>query len=169
VIASPISHNRSRSRQPSKATLLGALLTVVVITTACGSGATGSTGTPTTGASSTTPAIATSSPPGSSPSSSPAAGGDLAGTWTGQYSGDFQGTFTLTWTESGSKLQGTIDLSSLGGSVPINGTVNGNDISFGTVGSTAITYTGSVSGDSMSGQYQVEGQGGGSWSASKTA
>jgi hypothetical protein len=43
-------------------------------------------------------------------------------------------------------------------------------ISFGTVGSQAITYSGSVSGDSMSGTYKVQtpnGSVGGSWSATK--
>ena len=56
------------------------------------------------------------------------------------------------------------------GSLDINGTVNGGTISFGTVGSQAITYSGSVSGDSMSGTYEVQsggGSAGGSWSATK--
>ena len=42
------------------------------------------------------------------------------------------------------------------GADDINGTVNGGTISFGTVGSQAITYSGSVSGDSMSGTYKVQ-------------
>jgi hypothetical protein len=47
--------------------------------------------------------------------------------------------------------------------------VNGDAISFGTVGSgTAITYSGTVSGNSMSGTYKVNGQGGGPWSATKS-
>ena len=36
----------------------------------------------------------------------------LSGTWSGQYSGGYNGTFTLNWTQSGSKLTGTIKLSS---------------------------------------------------------
>ncbi len=54
--------------------------------------------------------------------------------------------------------------------MPINGTVHGNAIRFGTVGSTAITYSGTVSGSSMSGTYQLHttsGTPGGPWSASK--
>jgi hypothetical protein len=52
----------------------------------------------------------------------------------------------------------------------INGTVAGGRIQFGTVGSQAITYTGSLSGNSMSGQYKVAGGAGGSgaWSATRT-
>jgi hypothetical protein len=93
----------------------------------------------------------------------------LSGTWDGQYSGTFTGTFTLHWTQGGSTLSGTIRLSTVGGTVPIHGTVTNGNINFGTVGSTVITYTGSVSGNSMSGHYQVGGGTGGSgpWKATK--
>ncbi len=106
------------------------------------------------------------------PNPSTAAGGGmtgaLSGKWTGKYSGTYQGTFVLVWHESGSTLSGTINLSSVGGAMAINGTVSGDTIQFGTVGSTAITYTGKVSGNSMSGTYQVgNGTGSGSWSANK--
>jgi hypothetical protein len=48
--------------------------------------------------------------------------------------------------------------------------VQGDTIRFGTVGSQAITYSGSVSGSSMSGTYQVgSGAGSGSWSAAKAS
>ena len=100
--------------------------------------------------------------------SSPAAAVDLSGTWSGQYDGAFNGTFTLTWTQSNSKLTGSIKLST-DGTVNLNGVVTGNSIRFGTVGSTAITYSGTVSGDSMSGTYQVGGATGGNWSAAKTS
>lgn len=90
----------------------------------------------------------------------------LAGTWTGQYGGAFSGTFTIQWTQSGSKLDGTIALSNPKGTYSINGTVNGSALSFGAVG-VGATYTGSVSGKSMSGTYSSP-RGGGSWSASKT-
>ena len=76
----------------------------------------------------------------------------------------------LDWQQSGSNLSGTIKLSSESGTDDVNGTVNGGTISFGTVGSQAITYSGSVSGDSMSGTYKVQtpnGSVGGSWSATK--
>src|SRR3954466_1331387 len=73
------------------------------------------------------------------------AGGSLTGTWSGTYGGDYHGTFTLHWTQTRSKLTGTINLSSVG-KTNITGNVRGSTISFGTVGSAAaITYSGKVS------------------------
>ena len=95
----------------------------------------------------------------------------LSGKWSGNYSGAYNGTFKLSWHQSGSHLHGTITISNPGSTLPINGTVNGTAITFGTVGSTAITYTGTVSGNSMSGTYKVanaNGSTGGPWSASKS-
>ena len=95
------------------------------------------------------------------------AGGSLTGTWSGTYSGAYHGTFTLHWTQSRSRLTGTIKLSSVG-RTNITGSVRGSTIRFGTVGNAnAITYSGSVSGKSMSGTYKTGGAGG-SWSAHKT-
>ena len=91
----------------------------------------------------------------------------LAGTWSGKYSGAFSGKFTIHWTLSKSKLSGTIALSNPRGKYGINGRVRGKAISFGAVG-VGATYTGSVSGPSMSGNYESP-QGGGSWSAHKTS
>jgi len=54
--------------------------------------------------------------------------------------------------------------------LPINGTVHGRSIKFGTVGSNAITYTGRVSGTTMSGTFQVNfgvASAGGPWRATK--
>ena len=90
----------------------------------------------------------------------------LAGTWSGHYSGAFSGTFTLHWTQSGSKLGGSITLSNPKGRYGITGAVRGSAITFGAVGAGA-TYTGSVSGKSMSGRYKSP-KGGGPWSAHKT-
>jgi hypothetical protein len=53
--------------------------------------------------------------------------------------------------------------------MPLTGTVNGGAITFGTVGSTAITYTGTVSGNTMSGTYEVAGSQHGSWDAHRTS
>jgi hypothetical protein len=97
----------------------------------------------------------------------------LSGKWRGQYSGAYQGHFVLRWHQSGSRLSGTITLSAPSrGTVPIHGTVQGSTIKFGTVGSEAITYSGSASGNSMSGTWQIKGPsgpaGGGPWSASKS-
>jgi len=115
-------------------------------------------------------ATAASSPTAGAPAANVrAAAGPLSGTWSGRYSGAYHGTFTLHWTQSGSQLSGTIKLSTSPNSRPsIKGTVHGSTIRFGTVGSAAITYSGTVSGKSMSGRYQTPG-GGGSWSAHKTS
>ena len=91
----------------------------------------------------------------------------LAGTWSGQYSGAYSGTFTLHWKQTGSKLIGSITLSSPPGKYGVSGSVNGKAINFGTVGAGA-TYTGSVSGNSMSGNYKSR-PAGGTWSAHKTS
>jgi len=93
----------------------------------------------------------------------------LAGTWTGHYSGAYSGTFTIRWKQSSGRLIGTIALSFPKGKYSISGSVRGHTIKFGAVGAGA-TYTGSVSasGKSMSGTYKTA-QGGGKWSARKTA
>ena len=94
------------------------------------------------------------------------ASGSLTGTWSGTYNGAYRGTFILHWTESKSQLTGTIKLSNVG-RTSITGSVRGTTIRFGTVGNArAITYSGSVSGTSMSGTYKAGGAGG-SWSAHK--
>jgi hypothetical protein len=94
----------------------------------------------------------------------------LSGRWKGQYGGSYQGTFVLHWHQSGSNLSGLIHLSNPGSTLPIHGSVSGGKIRFGTVGSMAVTYTGTVSGNSMSGTYHINnGSGaGGPWSASKS-
>lgn len=113
-------------------------------------------------------AVAATPPP---TTTSPASTSALTGTWSGRYGGAYTGTFRLTWRQSGSTLRGTIKVSSLGGTVSIHGTVNGSTITFGTVGSsTAITYSGTVTGSGMSGRWQIKapnGTAGGQWSASK--
>ena len=97
-------------------------------------------------------------------SAADAASTSLSGGWSGKYGGAYHGTFTLHWTQSGSKLNGTIRLSTSRGLLGLKGTVRGSSIKFGTVGGPGITYSGSASGRSMSGHYQTPG-GGGSWSA----
>jgi hypothetical protein len=91
----------------------------------------------------------------------------LAGAWAGTYSGAFSGSFTLHWTQTGAKLGGSIVLSSPHGRYGITGSVSGTTIRFDAVGAGA-TYTGSVSGTSMSGHWKSP-QGGGSWNAHKTS
>jgi hypothetical protein len=131
---------------------------VALLVSGCGGNNKANTG----GASSSPTAAATTSP------SALVNGTALSGKWSGQYSGTYSGTFTLNWQQTGSDLSGSITLSSPAGTLPINGTVNGSAIQFGTVGGPGITYTGSVSGNSMSGSYQTPA-GGGSWSANKTS
>ena len=48
----------------------------------------------------------------------------------------FSGTFKLNWTQTGSKLQGTITITYKGASkkTTVSGKVNGSSISFGAVG-----------------------------------
>jgi len=138
------------------------LVVVVLAAAACSSNSGG-----TTTSTSTTP------PAGSTSATTPPSGGSsspLTGRWTGTYSGTFNGTFNLTWRESSSKLNGVIHLNP-GGTSTIHGTVSGGAIRFGTVGSTEITYTGTVSGDHMSGTWRVHaGPGGnGTWSATRSS
>jgi hypothetical protein len=91
----------------------------------------------------------------------------LPGTWSGKYSGAFSGTFTLHWKQLGSSLGGSITLSNPKGKYDISGSVHDSTIKFGAV-AVGATYTGSVSGNKMSGSYKSP-QGGGTWSASKTS
>ncbi len=126
------------------------------------SGTTGKTLTNTTATHS-----AAAQPPAAAASSAPAAASPLTGTWNGHYGGSYQGTFVLHWHQKGSKLGGRIHISSPASSLAIHGSVAGGSIQFGTVGSYAITYSGTVSGGSMSGTYKVGGAQGGNWSASK--
>ena len=100
--------------------------------------------------------------------------GPLSGKWSGSYSGAFSGTFSLTWQQSGQNLTGTIEISGFGDApTSIHGTVQGASISFGTVGSKSITYSGSVTRTSMHGTWQMKAGrhslGGGSWKASKSS
>jgi hypothetical protein len=94
----------------------------------------------------------------------------LSGSWSGTYTGGGNGTFSLDWQQSGSNLTGTIVLD--GDSedpIPINGTVNGSTINFGTVGGpNGVTYTGKMSGSSMSGTWKAP-VGSGNWTATKSS
>jgi hypothetical protein len=146
---------------------------VVLLVAACSSNSATSTGTsapPSTAAqpTSTAPAAALGTVSTSAAvSTTAAAAGALSGTWNGKYSGGYQGTFTLTWQQSAGNLSGSIALSDPSITLPIHGTVAAGAIRFGTVGSVGITYSGTVSGNSMSGSYDVGTGAGGPWSASK--
>ena len=92
----------------------------------------------------------------------------LGGKWSGNYHGGrYSGSFTLNWTQSGTKLSGSLNLSDPSGTYSCTGSINGRSITFGAV-SVGATYTGSVSstGKSMSGNWKSPVDSG-SWSASK--
>jgi peptidoglycan hydrolase-like protein with peptidoglycan-binding domain len=120
-------------------------------------------------ASASKPATVTVTATTTAPATSKSTGVDLSGKWNGKYSGNYTGTFVLDWEQTGSKLSGTIMLSAPAATLSLNGTITGTTIDFGTVGSTEITYTGKVSGDSMSGTYSVNGAPGGDWSATRAS
>jgi hypothetical protein len=163
----------SQPSRPSK--LLPAVALALVALVALGCSSSKKATSTDTNAPASTAASTTTAPPATSAPATTAAptAGDLSGTWTGNYSGDFSGTFTLTWQQSGSNLSGTIKISGFG-DVPtsINGSVQGSSIRFGTVHGQEVTYTGSVSGDSMSGSWEIQVPGHsvkGSWNASKSS
>ena len=150
----------------------GTALVAALTVAACSSSK--SSGGPTASTAASAAASQTPAPPASTPpatgaaASSPAAAASLTGKWIGSYSGSFSGTFTLDWTQRGPALTGTIDLST-SGKTSLSGTVVNGKIHFGTVGSTVITYTGTVSGNSLSGDYQIAGGAGGqgTWKAQR--
>ena len=156
----------------------GAALSAVLLLSACSSSSTGSTST--TSPDATSPAhqatiahVATTSAHSAVPAPKKVSRSaiTLAGSWSGRYSGAFQGTFTLTWKQSDGNLSGTIHLSDPGNTLALHGSVHGRVITFGTVGSLGITYSGVAAGDSMSGHYQVQGGSGsatGQWSATRS-
>jgi hypothetical protein len=134
---------------------------------ACGASSTAGTPTPTNAPASTPTSTPVPTPtPTATPTAAPATV-DLSGSWSGTYSGYYTGSFTLTWTQTGSQVKGSIVLSSPPKTLQISGSLSGSAITFGAVG--AVTYTGTVSGRSMSGSYTVlGGSGGGSWSANES-
>lgn len=150
------------SRGAQRLTATGAILgTLALIAAGCGGGSSAATT-----AASTAPAAPASTTAATTTTTSASESG-LSGQWKGQYSGAYTGTFVLNWHQSGSALSGRITISSPGSTLDVNGTLHGNTITFGTVGSLAITYTGTVAGGSMSGHYETPG-GGGGWSAGKS-
>lgn len=91
----------------------------------------------------------------------------LGGKWKGQYSGAVSGHFTLHWKQTGTKLSGSITLSSPKGNYGISGSVHHSKIKFGAVG-VGATYKGTWKGSKMSGSWNSP-EGGGSWSAHKVS
>jgi hypothetical protein len=148
----------------AKAAGLAGLAVVALLAAGCGSSSSNTASTGSTAAG--VPAAATTTAASTTTTAASTSESDLSGSWKGQYGGAYSGTFVLSWQQSGSTLSGKITLSAPASTLDVNGSLHGSSITFGTVGSTAITYTGTVSGSSMSGSYQTPG-GGGNWSASK--
>jgi hypothetical protein len=121
----------------------------------------------------------TTRPVTSSVTTEASAAGPLSGIWSGRYHNQaptaISGTFTVTFRQSGSQLIGNLVLRTgpTNGGVPVTGTLQGGAIRFGTVGGTpgaTIDYTGSVSGNSMSGSYEAPGSPiRGTWTATKSS
>jgi hypothetical protein len=148
--------------------LAAAVATIGATVVACSSSKKSTSVNATVAATTATGATATSAPA----ATAAAATTGLSGTWNGNYSGNYSGTFVLTWTQTGSQLSGQIQISKPQSTLPINGELVGGSIKFGTVGSLAIKYTGSVHGSSMSGNWSIvtpqgKSLGGGSWAANK--
>jgi hypothetical protein len=93
---------------------------------------------------------------------------NLSGTWAGLCTGSFNGFCSLTWTQTAHALDGTFMLSSPPGNLHISGNLTGSTISFGAGG--VATFTGTVSGSSMSGSYTDIANGKtGSWTVTLSA
>jgi len=157
--------HRSPSRLRASILLTGAIPVVALLATGCSSGSASSVTTAKVSSAAVVASTAASTP--ASTTTAPATAGDLTGTWNGTYNGSYSGTFTVKWTQNGSNVDGTIALPSVGTTEQLNGTVSGDKITFGTVGSFAVTYSGTFSGSSMSGSYNVTGSPAGNWSATK--
>jgi hypothetical protein len=149
------------------------LILIATLTGACSGG--GSNG----GGGTTPPSVpASTGSPGAvvtSPGASPAAGtvaGDWNGTWQSTVVTQATGTFTVTFAQNGNALTGTVRVadSTCLPEGSLTGVLNGSAITFGAVkGANTISYTGTVSGDSMSGTYGAPtcGPDQGTWEATR--
>ncbi len=97
---------------------------------------------------------------------------DLTGTWNLEVvTGQGSGNPTMVLEQNGNTITGTYE-SALLGNAEVSGTLEGNEftISF-TVNaqgqSAPVTYTGTVEGDSMSGQFDLAGMAGGPFTGTR--
>lgn len=159
------------TRSPIRATPLVAIAVTAMLTASgCGNNHVDKATTSTTPHVAATSQVPSTSPVTDSPSSAAPENGDLSGKWSGTYRGAYSGAFNLHWKQVGSQLSGAITLSAPASTMRLTGTVHGAAITFGTVGSTAITYTGTVKSVSvMSGSYTVNGARGGQWGATRSS
>jgi hypothetical protein len=154
--------------------LVGAAILVtacLLLSSGCSSSGNGkaSTSTPNTASATSSSAAAPSSAASSTAASSPAAEDKIAGTWNGTFTGGTSsGMFKVVFTQQGETIAGNITITGNGGNAqgPIRGKLTGSNITFGAVGGTAISFTGSFSGNSMSGTYR-SGTDTGTWKATR--
>jgi hypothetical protein len=102
----------------------------------------------------------------------------IEGTWNGSFASELgaTGTFVVEFTQNGDQIVGEIDIQ---GSTCIShgdiaGTLSGDDIAFGAVeGVVTITFTGTLDGDHLEGEYQAPdeacGPDSGEWEADRAA
>ena len=147
----------------------GAVIVCGVLLAACSSSSSSSAAsTPAGGTEATTTAPSSSS---FEATGSPVSSSTVDGKWNGSYqpNGGGSGDFSVTFTQTGSSLDGTLSISvaCLDGA-KVTGKVNGDSIDFGSVqGQCTVDYKGTIKGDQMSGTYGL-GQGtAGTWKASK--
>jgi len=147
----------------------GAIIVCGLLLAACSSSSSSSAaGTPAGGTEATTTAPSSSS---FEATGSPVSSSTVDGKWNGSYqpNGGGSGDFSVTFTQTGSSLDGTLSISvaCLDGA-KVTGKVNGDSIDFGSVqGQCTVDYKGTIKGDQMSGTYGL-GQGtAGTWKASK--
>jgi hypothetical protein len=148
----------------------GAIIVCGVLLAACSSSSSTTTSTPpaaTETSSTNTPPPTSSQPSGGGGSTS----STVDGKWNGTYSpnGGGSGDFSVTFTQSGSSLDGTLSIavSCLNGA-KVTGKVTGNSIQFGSVqGQCSVDYKGTINGDQMSGTYGLGAGTAGTWKASK--
>ena len=147
----------------------GAVIVCGVLLAACSSSSSSSAAsTPAGGTEATTTAP---SPSSFEATGSPVSSSTVDGKWNGSYqpNGGGSGDFSVTFTQTGSSLDGTLSISvaCLDGA-KVTGKVNGDSIDFGSVqGQCTVDYKGTIKGDQMSGTYGL-GQGtAGTWKASK--
>ncbi len=123
-------------------------------------------------------APASSSPaPSLAPTPAASAPTGLSGSWTGNWQDvtpdQAAGTFTLTWTQSGTALNGNIVVSGTPclSAATVSGSISGSKITFGAVSGThTVVYDGTVSGTTMQGTYTAPAaceDATGTWTATK--
>ena len=146
----------------------GAIIVCGLLLAACSSSSSSSAASTPAGGTEATTAPSSSS---FEATGSPVSSSTVDGKWNGSYqpNGGGSGDFSVTFTQTGSSLDGTLSISvaCLDGA-KVTGKVNGDSIDFGSVqGQCTVDYKGTIKGDQMSGTYGL-GQGtAGTWKASK--